>query len=138
MDVMRLKRFKDKLGLIENRVANISEWKEDFLSDEKSKLACYKAFQEIVEASTDILAMALKEHKVLPKDDYLNIDLAVEKGIIDKKLSGVLIEANGLRNRVVHEYNGGLNSQTAYDSMLSLLPQFEQFILEVEEWLEKH
>lgn len=50
MDIARLKRYKDKIDLIRKRNAEMEEWKGDFLEDEKTMLACYKAFQEIVEA----------------------------------------------------------------------------------------
>lgn len=44
MEVERLKRYKEKIDLIEKRLDEIIEWKKLFLSDEKSKLASYKAF----------------------------------------------------------------------------------------------
>lgn len=84
----------------------------------------------------DLLAMMLKDEGLVPKDDYSNIDLILEKKIMDKKLSDVLKESNGLRNRVIHEYNG-LNSEIAYKSMLELLPSFDAFLGTVEKWLQK-
>ena len=39
---------------------------------EKTKLATYKAFQEIVEACMDIVAMMCKDSKIPPQDDYTN------------------------------------------------------------------
>ncbi|MBO3799990.1 MAG: DUF86 domain-containing protein [Candidatus Brockarchaeota archaeon] len=40
-----------------------------------------------------------------PKDDYTNILLIEEKGLIGKKTSSILRSANGLRNRLIHSYN---------------------------------
>ena len=47
MKVERIKRYKDKINVIMRRSENISEWireygEEDFLRDEKTKLATYK------------------------------------------------------------------------------------------------
>ncbi len=136
MEIKRLKRYKDKLDSISKRTTQIGEWEEKFLEDEKSALACYKAFQETTEAAMDILAMMIKDAGFIPKDDYSNIDFVFEKKIIDRKLSDELKEANGLRNRIVHEYNG-LNRKRAYESMLELLPAFEDFLGMVEKWLKK-
>jgi uncharacterized protein YutE (UPF0331/DUF86 family) len=136
MDAARLKRYKEKMELISKRTDEIDEWESEFLEDEKTQLACYKAFQESTEAAMDILAMLAKDSGSIPKDDYSNIDFAVEKRIVTKKTGGSLKEANGLRNRFVHHYNG-LVTRQAYESLLKLLPVFEQFIEEVEKWLQK-
>ncbi len=136
MEVSRLKRYADKIKIIRKRKGEVEEWANEFLEDEKTMLACYKAFQEITEASMDILAMTLKDDGLAPKDDYSNIDLVFEKKILDKKVSGALKEANGLRNRIIHGYNG-LNAKTAYESLLELLPFFDDFLAMVEKWLKK-
>lgn len=54
IDEIRLKRYREKIIHMEERTSLINEWvsnysDEDFISDEKTKLAVYKAFQEIVE-----------------------------------------------------------------------------------------
>ena len=134
MDTARLKRYGDKLEIISKRMAEIEEWEEDFADDEKTKLACYKAFQEIVEAAMDVAAMVVKDAGTIPKDDYSNIDLIVGKKIISKNIAKRLIEANGLRNRVVHHYNG-LKAKLAHDSMVELLPFFAEFVESVTKWL---
>lgn len=135
METDRLKRYKDKIDLILERKTEIKEWSGDFLEDKKSMLASYKAFQEIVEAATDILAMMIKDEGSVPGDDYSNIDLAEGKKLIDTKMAESLKEANGLRNRVIHEYNG-LNKEIAHESMIELLHVFEEFVEVVEQWLQ--
>lgn len=134
MDTNRLKRYKEKLNLIDKRLEEVSEWKDYLLSEEKSKLATYKAFQEIVEGSMDILAMIIKDKKLIPKDDYLNIDIAKENKLLTKDLCDALRDMNGLRNRIIHEYNG-LRDNLALDSIEGLLPQVTKFTELVEKWL---
>lgn len=53
MDIERAKRYKDKLNLILARSESVERWianykANDFVSDEKTMLASYKAFQETI------------------------------------------------------------------------------------------
>lgn len=138
MKIERMKRYRDKINVIIERCENISEWiggyeAEDFIRDEKTKLAVYKAFQEIVESCMDIIAMACKDEKMVPKDDYTNIE---NLRFIDDRIKGVLIEANGLRNRLVHHYNH-LEDFIAFVSMEELLPKVDEFVEVIEQWMQK-
>lgn len=131
-----MKRYKDKLERIERRDKEISEWKEFALEREKEKLATYKAFEEVVEASMDLVAMIVRDIKKIPQDDYSNIERLEEEGMIEKGIGEGLKEANGLRNRIVHEYNG-LDERIALDSMEKILPKIEKFSDVVKGWLKK-
>jgi len=137
MDVERLERYRDKINLIEKRIEQISEWinldVDDFVSDEKTKLAVYKAFQEIVEACMDIISMICKDIGIIPKDDYTNIEQL--KGRLDLD-EDILKEANGLRNVLVHRYNSA-DDILAYESIKRIVPEISRFLETVEEWLKK-
>jgi len=124
------------IQLIEERIEDIKLWEYDFTTDKRSRLAVYKAMQEIVEASMDVLAMRLKDSEKLPMDDYTNIDRAYKSGIIDERIKYALEEANGLRNRLVHGYNG-INETVALESMKSLFPLFEAYIERMRQWLKE-
>jgi uncharacterized protein YutE (UPF0331/DUF86 family) len=136
MDAARLKRYADKMELISKRITELGEWKADFLEDEKTMLASYKAFQEVVEASMDIVAMMAKDSGSVPKDDYTNIETIERKNILERKICDKLREANGLRNRVVHHYNG-LSAARATESVERLLPVIEEFVEAVKKWLQR-
>lgn len=121
---------------------DIDEWisgydASDFTSDKKTRLAVYKAFQELTEASFDIVAMACKDSKIIPKDDYTNIDSIYSQKIIDGNIKNVLSESNGLRNRLVHRYNH-LDDSIAFESIQALLPDFEYFVEVINKWLKSH
>lgn len=136
MDQWRIKRYRDKLAVIQKRLEEIDEWTEgqeaeDFARDEKTKLATYKAFQEIVEASMDLIAMVCKDLKIAPKDDYANI---ANVPFLDAPMKQVLVEANGLRNWVVHLYNRA-DDLIAFGSVTELLPQFVIFVDVIEQWM---
>ncbi|MFW6375649.1 MAG: DUF86 domain-containing protein [Thermoplasmatota archaeon] len=134
MDKKRINRYRQKISLITKRKSNISTWIKD--TDEKSILAVYKAYQETVEAFTDIFAMILKDINEIVEDDYTNIEKLGEKGILDGKEEGLMKEANGLRNRLVHEYNG-LERKIAIDSIVNTVENFEDVLEEIRTWLKK-
>ncbi|MFQ6137144.1 MAG: DUF86 domain-containing protein [Candidatus Hydrothermarchaeales archaeon] len=141
MDIGRVKRYKDKLDLIRERIGDIETWIDnltigDFLDDKKTRLAVYKATQEIVESAMDICAMMIKDLKLIPKDDYTNINVLYNHKIMDGKLKSALTEANGLRNRLIHRYNV-FNEEIVFGSIKELLPSFKDFAGLVSKWLKR-
>ena len=106
ISVERASRYKDKLDLLFKRTGQAEKWladasAQDFLKDEKTMLASYKAFQEAVEASQDLVAMMCKDTGIRPQNDYSNLERLES---ISTRSRNVLIEANGLRNHLVHKY----------------------------------
>jgi uncharacterized protein YutE (UPF0331/DUF86 family) len=137
MDTDRRDRYKDKLELIEKRLQEVEEWtavsSEEFIEDERTKLATYKAFQELAESCMDIIAMACKDLKILPKDDYTNIEKLGSKLKFNKR---VLQEANGLRNRLIHRYNT-TDDFIAFQSIQDLTPKITKFVEVIKRWIKK-
>lgn len=88
----------------------------------------------ITKRKLEIAAMACKDLKLIPKDDYTNIDLLFEKKIIDIGLKNALSESNGLRNRLVHRYNG-LDDSLAFDSIVAHLTTISDFSEVIGIWL---
>jgi len=134
----RFGRYKDKLDIVFKRAGQAKRWldeisPDDFLEDDKTKLASYKAFQEAVEACLDLVAMMCKDDGIRPQNDYSNLERLESLSIISRK---VLIEANGLRNHLVHRYNRR-DDLLALESMKDLLSGIVVFGEEVEMWLEK-
>lgn len=78
-----------------------------------------------------------KRHWGSPRDDYSNIETLQERGIIDRSIAEKLIEANSLRNWIIHRYNR-LDDKIVYERMLNLLEVFEKFVEDVKKWLEKN
>ncbi|MCD6478299.1 MAG: DUF86 domain-containing protein, partial [Candidatus Diapherotrites archaeon] len=76
----------------------------------------------------------LKDSRVLVKDDYANIDMLVKKKIIPWKLGKALKEANGLRNRLVHEYND-ISPNIVFESIKALVSELRSFHKGVKRWL---
>ncbi len=132
MDEKRIKRYRDKISVVVKRRDNISEWMDE--KDEKSILAIYKAYQELIEAFTDIFAMMLKDMDSVVEDDYSNIEKLRVEGLLNEEQSALMKQANGLRNRLVHEYNG-IERETALRSMTHIDQQLEGILEEIEGWI---
>ena len=60
------------------------------LNDEIIKLALFKAFQELVEAYSDAIAIYLKEKGLEVTDRYTNLERIKDLGIIDNKDNKVI------------------------------------------------
>ncbi len=134
----RARRYKDKLDMVFKRLGQVQEWladvsEDEFLEDDKTKLAVYKAFQEAVEASLDLVAMMCKDLGITSQDDYSNLEKLTSLSAQSRE---VLIEANGLRNHLVHRYNRR-DDLLAMQSMKDLEGGIVAFGEEVEGWLER-
>lgn len=126
-------RYLDKLVHIDKRISNIESWLP-LLDEERTKLAIYKAFQEIVEALFDIISMRLVDLRIPPKDDYTNLNNLEKEGLLNKELSNILRKANGLRNRLIHGYNI-LSEELALESIKILLPELKKVRRHIESWI---
>ena len=115
----------------------VSKWLAEGIEDDdiKTELALTKAFQEVCEAIMDLLAMTLKDSSVPPTDNYSNIEKALNIGVINVDQSMALREANGLRNRLVHMYNG-IDMATFVQSATKLLPRLEESLEMITGWLQ--
>ncbi|MGV9169984.1 MAG: HepT-like ribonuclease domain-containing protein [Promethearchaeia archaeon] len=71
-------------------------------NDTKTLFIIQKAYQKVVEVSTDVLAMMLKDNELPPMDNYSNSKMAEDNRIISSESANVLREANGIRNLIVH------------------------------------
>jgi len=135
MEKERLLRYKDKLNLMQKRSQEIEEWTDlsstAFVKDEKTKLATYKAFQELVEGCMDVIAMMCKDMNLVPKDDYTNIEEISKQIHVNER---VLQDANGLRNRVVHRYNK-TDDILAFQSIKEIVPDLVDILKVFEGWL---
>ncbi len=144
MDKERIKRYNEKLEHLNQMLENLKKWTKNIRENEFSEkldltvqYAIYYAFSTSVEASTDLVAMIVKDLKIITKDDYSNIDILKDKKIINYDLAKKLKEANGLRNRVIHGYNK-LDEVHAYGSIIGLLDDIEKFKEAISKWLKKY
>ena len=83
---------------------------------------------------TDLTAKVVKNIGIIPKDDYVNFDILAENKIISKIIAENLKQANGLRNRIVHNYNG-LDEKIALKSIKKNQKYLEKFKDVIDKWL---
>ena len=123
MEEERIKRYNDKLEYLNQTIKNLNDWTENLDSKEfieslelQKQYGIYHAFQIGIEIITDLISMIVKDVKLIPKDDYSNINIIKNKKIVNSDLAAKLREANGLRNRIVHDYNG-VDNELAYNRL---------------------
>ncbi len=143
MEEERIKRYNDKLEYFIQTLTNLEDWTKDIDVKEFTQnlellkqYGIYHAFQILLEIITDVIAMIVKDSNTIPKDDYSNLDILKNKNIITPSLAVKIQESNGLRNRIVHDYNG-LDDNIAYKSILECIQSLKQFNEEAREWLRK-
>jgi len=144
MEEERIKRYTDKLEYLNLTIEHLNEWTENIDSKEfierlelQKQYGIYHAFQIGIEIISDLVSMIVKDIKLIPKDDYSNINIIKNKNIVSEDLAAKLREANGLRNRIVHDYNG-LDNEIAYNRLTNLLESFQEFKVKAKEWLKKN
>ncbi len=140
----RIKRYKDKLDYLIRTIKNLKDWTKDINSKDfieklelKIQYGIFYAFQISVKLITDLIAMIIKDTKIIPKDDYTNINMLIKEKIISLELANEIKNANGLRNRIVHDYNG-MDYNIAYNALIKMLKSFEAFKEVVIKWLKKN
>lgn len=96
--------------------------------------AIYHAFQLGMEVVADLASMIVKDISNIARDDYSNYQLLSQKKIISIDIFNEIKDLNGLRNRIVHDYNGLLDkiSLEGILESLAILPEFKE---EIEKWL---
>lgn len=118
----------DRTEFIERHVS------DEILTDRILRKALYKEFQEAVEAMADICALARRSLNSSAQDDYSNITYLIERGVIPAEPGESLKEAIGLRNRLVHGYDG-VDDRIAYASMSRLTAPLRDFSGVMLEWI---
>ncbi|MCF2138486.1 MAG: DUF86 domain-containing protein [Candidatus Lokiarchaeota archaeon] len=102
MDDIRFKRYFDKIAYIQDKL----QYFIPNASNDLEKNGILYCVQTSIEASIDTIAMIIKDLGYDVKSDKENIRFLVEKDIINPELGIFFEKANGLRNLLVHRYNG--------------------------------
>ncbi len=131
----RAKRYKEKIDYARDRISDLEDWlyAED-IKERKTFFASEKSFQEVVECLADVFSMIISDLNLSVNDDYSNIDKLKEKNILSEENASVCIEANGLRNRVVHRYNH-TDEKRFIESSRELIPKLVKVFDDVEYYL---
>jgi len=114
-------RINDKISEIEEYLDELTSilprsFKE-YAGDFKTKAACERFFEKIVEAAVDLAFLIIKSKKFeIPEGDREAFDILAKRRMITEVLAGKLKEAKGMRNVLAHEY-GTVNDELVFHSL---------------------
>ena len=105
MESTRKTRYIQKITFLQERLKDFDKYRYQKLSPLEIDGVYYR-IQTVVDSMMDLIAMFLSDRGVDVADDYTNIDKMQENNIISRGLGEKLKKSNGLRNAIVHRYNG--------------------------------
>lgn len=133
-------RIKDKIEEIEKYLQqleeitplNLREYTEDF----KTKSACERHAEIIIEAIVDLAFLFIKEKKMkIPEDDTESFFILAENRVISSDLAQRLKEAKGMRNMLAHEY-GKVDDKIVFNAIKEeLIDDVNEFVTKIEKGL---
>jgi len=126
-------RINDKIKEIEKYLEELSEIVPSsldvYLKDFKTKAACERYAEKIIEAVVDLAFIFIKERKLKkPEDDYEAFEILKNNKIISKELLEKFKDAKGMRNFLAHRY-GEINNKIIFNAVSKELEKdTEEFI----------
>lgn len=117
-------RINDKIGEIENYLEEFLEIMPETFEEYKqikTRAACERYFEKIVEAIVDLAFLIIKEKGLrIPEEDKEAFDILLKENIISENLCERLKEAKGMRNLITHEY-GKIDDEIVFNSITEQL-----------------
>jgi len=126
-----MSRITDKIREIEDYLEKLTEIipkeVEEYKKDHKTKAACERYFEKIVEVVIDLSFLIVKEKSLkIPEDSEGVFDVLKEENIISEKLAEKLKDAKGMRNIISHQY-GTVDDEIVFESITG---QLERDVIE--------
>lgn len=112
MDELRKKRYRDKINYVINSLNVLLVEPKN----ELEKRGIFYSLQTSIESVIDLIAMSVKDLGIPVQDDENNISEIINKRKLNEKLGNDLKKANGMRNIIVHRYNG-IDEEIILDSV---------------------
>jgi len=102
-------RIEDKIDEIDKLLDELIEIMpndfNEYNSDFKTKAACERYFEKIIEAAIDLAFLVIKDRRLqLPEEDKRVFDILSREKLISEDLAIKLKEAKGMRNIIAHKY----------------------------------
>jgi uncharacterized protein YutE (UPF0331/DUF86 family) len=132
MEHDRTIRYKEKISYIFECLREIDE-----VMPEPSGIVLKGVFYDLssaIEAMMDMIAMLCKDLGIMPRGDYENIQSLHKRNTISESLASRLAKCNGLRNVLVHQYNG-IDEARVISSVRRVEEDMREFIRVVEGFL---
>ncbi|MHA1719256.1 MAG: DUF86 domain-containing protein [Promethearchaeota archaeon] len=132
MEKLRRKRYNDKIKFIKESLNYFNK----FGDNELSNRGILYSIQVAIESTVDLVAMLVKDLNMIVLDDKSNIEKLVKHMNWDIEFAENLIKANGLRNIIVHQYNG-IQKEKISESISRLKSDINNWIQLIEETVAK-
>lgn len=102
---------------------------EEYKIDFKTKAACERYAEKIIEAIVDLAFLVIKkEDYKMPEDDKQAFEILSENKIISEEFAKKLKEAKGMRNILAHEY-GEVDDEIVFNTISEeLVKDAKEFI----------
>ncbi len=134
-----MERIKDKIKEIESYLLELEEIMPKNFEDYKhikTKAACERYFEKIIEGITDLTFLIIKDGRLeIPSDDKGAFDILSKEKIISEKLANKLKEAKGMRNILAHKY-GETDDEIVFHSITEEIQKdANEFIKEIKKMM---
>lgn len=102
-------RINDKIAEMQKYLDELSQIRpsgvETYVQDFKTKAACERYAERIIEAMIDLAVLVIKDKKFyMPENDLEAFDILCRNEILPSALGDKLKDAKGMRNILAHQY----------------------------------
>lgn len=137
-------RINDKIEQIEDFKKELYEMipnnitLEEYKLDLKTKAACERYFEKIIEGIVDLAFLIIREKEFkIPEDEESSFIILFENKIISEALATRFRQAKGMRNVIAHQY-GEVDDEKVYNSIIEELERdINEFLDSISEALKK-
>ena len=114
-------RINDKIKEVENLLLELEDIRvdtlEQYLRDIKTRAACERYFEKIIEVVIDLSFFVIKDKELKePKEDEDAFKILSDEKIIKERLCSRLKNAKGMRNFIIHQYEK-INDELVFESI---------------------
>jgi uncharacterized protein YutE (UPF0331/DUF86 family) len=114
-------RIKEKMEEIQNYVDELLVFMpkefQQYKDDAKTRAACERYFEKIIEAATDLAFLLIKDKNLkIPEEDKEAFDVLSAAKIMSDALAARLKDAKGMRNILAHQY-GKVDDEIVFRSI---------------------
>ncbi|MFO8018546.1 MAG: HepT-like ribonuclease domain-containing protein [Promethearchaeia archaeon] len=127
MEKQRILRYREKFDFVQEKIQYFNIKPEKKLE----KWGLFYAVQTSIESIYDLIAMLVKDIGLQVKDDENNVNALINERNLDPEIGKQLKDAKGMRNVIVHQYNG-VNEQIVLESLPTLKSLIKTWLNEIE------
>lgn len=114
-------RIDDKIEEVKGYVSDLGSYVpssfEEYIKDHKTKDACERCFEKIIEALVDLAFLVINENGFeKAQDDIGALKVLSRENVISEELAERLSDAKRMRNIIAHEY-GTIDNSLVFEAI---------------------